>query len=110
MICPKCGAEDIRLSRRVTWMDRLRRALGRHAWRCRVCRERFLAKLGDRSELRKPAARPGRKSRRHGKNGRLTNRTRRLVLEALLYAMLLAIFLVFLKYIVREPQGGSPSD
>jgi hypothetical protein len=43
--CPHCGSKDIRPSRHADRIDRMRRSLGIHAFRCRGCLRRFPSRV-----------------------------------------------------------------
>jgi hypothetical protein len=43
--CPHCGSKDIRPSRHADRIDRMRRYLGIHAFRCRGCLRRFPSRV-----------------------------------------------------------------
>ena len=49
--CPKCNSRDIRYSHLSTPKERFASLLGIHPLRCRDCRERFVARLWDPSDL-----------------------------------------------------------
>jgi hypothetical protein len=105
--CPKCGGHDVRLSSHVNWITRLRWPLGQRAFRCRTCRVRFYASpdpsltadTGAASHTRRP-------SRPKGKRGH--KRRRRWIVEALIFAAMLLLFWLFLRYLTREQPA--PTD
>ncbi len=102
MNCPKCGGSEVRPSSRVKWIDRLRR---KRALRCRTCRARFYA-AGPQTEAR-AARHPGRSHEHGAKRG--GKRRRRWIIEAVIFAVLLILFLLFLRYLTREAPPSSES-
>ena len=99
MNCPKCGSADVRRSRQETWSDAFQAVCGRQAFRCRSCRFRF---------HRQEAA--GGKTSKQDDSRRGLRRIRPWMVELAIFALLLLIFLAFLRYLTREPvanrEGG----
>jgi len=104
MTCPKCGSDEIRHSHHHKWIDALVSPLGRRALRCRKCRHRFYVTEGEGGlrNLKLP-------SRKHGTH-RGRKRLRRWMIEAVIFAIMLLLFWIFLRYVTSEPpahQEGS---
>jgi len=93
MNCPQCNSSDIRHSHRSVWTDLFHSKLGRGAFRCRSCKVRFHA-----PEKTKPVPRDF---------SRRMERYRRLALQALIFTAMLVMFLLFLRYLIREPGMAS---
>jgi hypothetical protein len=106
--CPSCGSTEVRVSKTSRWSDVFHLIVGREAFRCRNCRQRFFARQAE-----DPAVSP---SSRQGSNQRSrprmsTTAKRRLqqrLLIIFIFALALTIFGFFLRYILREP--SPPSD
>lgn len=99
MNCPKCGSAEVRRSHHHKTRDLLESPFGRIAYRCRKCRNRFYADNDGTPVQHRP------RSRNSGPK-RGTRRLRRWMVEAAIFAIMLLLFLVFLRYVTREP---SPS-
>ena len=103
MLCPKCKIDTAHRSHRVGLRERLTSIVGYVPYRCRECRYRF---LGFRYSLREPAAPPARGAEKEiaATRGSLRRRQRRH--ELVLYGSALAVFVVILYYLTREPSMG----
>src|SRR5690348_8780233 len=106
MQCPKCGSAEVRPSHHARWTDVLHSPLGQHAFRCRKCRYRFYAPemaASPDSPVHKHKSR--RKSRdRDFRRG--MRRIRPWMWEVAIFALMLLIFFIFLRYLTREPAAG----
>jgi hypothetical protein len=80
--------------------------MGERAWRCRTCQHRFYAKGGASIPI-VPGKRRKRKSSEKPPGLRLSNRNKRRLIEAALFAAMLFVFYLFLRYITREPSVES---
>ena len=101
MVCPSCGSTNIRTSRRAFMTDKLHRAIGREAVRCRACRHRFyVSKSGTAVEL--PKAQSSRKRKSHKLSSSARRRRTRKIVTASIFALAFIIFLVFLRYITAD--------
>lgn len=109
MTCPRCSSENVRRSHRHRWRELLVLPLGRRAYRCRACRFRFQVRGGGVLDALKVALRwrPVRSAKRGAKRGQ--KRLRRWMWEAGVFALMLLLFLAFLRYLVQERTGGSES-
>lgn len=109
MKCPKCNSSQVRPSKRSRWFD-LYLTLGRRRFRCRDCRRSFYAREKPESSA-EPSARP-RDRKGSGDHFRsvLSRQTQRRLREALIFAIMLALFIVFLRYLTREPAAGNPDS
>lgn len=97
MTCPKCGSADPRPSERRLWSDVPRRILGLDPWRCHKCSKRFHARSTGAGRRHKPRAVI------HAR------RRRRRLIEVAVFSLLLIIFLLFLRYMTREPVPAAES-
>lgn len=50
--CPSCGSQNVRLSHRESFIEKLLTLFGRHAMRCKDCGDRFHARVYKLSDLR----------------------------------------------------------
>lgn len=98
MNCPKCASADVRVSRHSAWTDSIYSVLGRQAFRCRSCHLRFYRTQTDGGA--KPASKRPRSKHRSPK------RVRPWMWETVIFAVMLVIFLIFLRYLTREPAAG----
>src|SRR5579885_3584983 len=101
MNCPKCASSDVRHSRKNSWTDPFHLLLRRHAFRCRNCRLRFHA-----SHAASAAPNEANARKRSEDPKRRRRRIRRWLWETALVAVLLVIFLAFLRFLTREPASG----
>jgi hypothetical protein len=102
MLCPKCKIDTAHRSHRVGLRERLTSIVGYVPYRCRECRHRF---LGFRYSLREPAPPAcGAEKEIAATRGSLRRKQRRH--ELVLYASALAVFVVILYYLTREPSMG----
>jgi hypothetical protein len=84
------------------WKDLLPLLHGRHAYRCRACRRRFYGANGS-AESSEQLARALKNGDSHaGVKKRRSKRVRPWILQAAVFAVMLLLFLVFLRYMVRE--------
>ena len=97
MICPKCSSAEVRHCQRAGWADALQSWFGRRAYRCRSCRWRFHA-----VEDGEPA--PAKSHKRSKRRGMRSGRQR--AVQILIFAVMLIMFLIFLRYLTREPSIG----
>lgn len=107
MNCPKCGSAEVRPSSRARWRDRLL-AFGRQRFRCRACRRKFYSRekiVSTADDSGKPAV--SKAARRH-RHKALSKSNKRRLLDALTFAVMLALFFVFLRYLTREPIPENP--
>jgi proteasome lid subunit RPN8/RPN11 len=94
-ICPKCGGQQLRRSRRVGAIERFREVFGYYPYRCHECLSRFFLKTS--SDLLE-RARSGRRKRPEERR-RAWLRARQ---EILLWGCGVVAFLAILYYMVRE--------
>ena len=108
MNCPKCGSVEVRPSTRARWFDPYF-AFGRQRFRCRDCRRSFYARenagLPVVGDSRTP--KPPKRSQEH-RHRLLSKRNQRRLLEALIFAVMLALFILFLRYLTSEPTPANP--
>ena len=97
MICPKCNSAEVRHSQRASWADTLQSWFGRRAYRCRSCRLRFHALQDGEPAPAKPHKHSSRRGKRSG---------RQRTVQILIFAVMLIMFLIFLRYLTREPSIG----
>ena len=97
MNCPKCGNPSVSKSRGQKWADRLHRIFGRHAFRCRNCRHRFHSTITAAGRVPKIT-----KSSVRRRNKRGPKRLPRWIMEAAIFAIMLLLFFVFLRYVTHE--------
>lgn len=95
MTCPQCKGTDVRTSQRGLWWDQVLSCFGQVAYRCRACRARFHSRE-DTNHTGKHAHR------------RRIKFDSRLKMQALLFGVMLIMFLLFLRYLTREPAGDTP--
>jgi transcriptional regulator NrdR family protein len=100
MTCPKCGSQNLRHSRSGKWLDMFHRAARHEPFRCRDCRHRFYAV--ESSELAQKSTKHS-----HGPKPLISKRARRRLVEAVIFAAMLLLFLVFLRYLTREKTPAS---
>jgi ribosomal protein L37AE/L43A len=100
LLCPQCGSPEVRRSHHHKWFDRFYSPLHRQPYRCRKCRHRF---YGAGSAAASDAV-SKRSHKRESKRG--MRRLRHWMLEAAIFAVLLLLFFVFLKYLTREPPAS----
>jgi hypothetical protein len=107
MNCPKCNSTEVRLSTRARWFDRFL-AFGRQRFRCRNCHRRFHAreKAGPSADASGTA--PISKRPQKHRHKPLSKPSKRRLLEAAIFVVMLALFFVFLRYLTREPVPDSP--
>jgi hypothetical protein len=98
MTCPKCGSQNLRLSRQSEWLDMLHLAARHKPFRCRECRLRFYAHPS--VEDSKTAANSTNIS--HRPKPLLAKRTKRRLVEAAIFTAMLALFFVLLHYLTQE--------
>jgi hypothetical protein len=103
MRCPKCKADSAHRSHRVGFRERLVSLVGYVPYRCRQCSLRF---LGFRYSLPEPAAPPARGAEKEIAVTRGSLRWKRRRRELLLYGSAMALFVVILYYLTREPSMG----
>jgi len=108
MKCPGCGSTSLRASRQREWNDAIPALLGRRAYRCRSCRTRFHAAAPPEDAAPPGSAESPLPSRRR-RRWRIPRRLRRRLLEVAVFALLLVIFLMFLRYLTRERTPASES-
>jgi hypothetical protein len=102
MTCPKCGSQNLRLSRQSEWLDMLHVAARHKPFRCRDCRQRFYAhQSGEQSKLADAA------KVSHRPKPLLAKRTKRRILEAAIFTAMLALFFVILHFLTQEKAPSS---
>ena len=106
MNCPKCDSSEIRRSSRIKWSDPFHFVLGQHAFRCRKCRVRFYAVSKTTPDDAPAAKRMPRKRFHISELRRNLKHIRPWMWEAAIFGFMLLIFLVFLRYLTREPSAG----
>ncbi len=82
------------------WYDRFFSPLHREPYRCRKCRCRFYGSAA----AAVPDAASKRSHKRENKRGK--RRLRHWMVEAAIFTVLLLLFIVFLKYLTREPPAS----
>jgi DNA-directed RNA polymerase subunit RPC12/RpoP len=94
MKCPTCGSENVRASQRSSIKDVFFRAAAQQAYRCRDCRARFY--LAENKA-----------DRHHASGQRSRKKRKRKLVEIAIFVAMLAIFLLFLRYLTQEraPRG-----
>ena len=101
MNCPRCSSANVRLSTEHSLSDAFHSLMGHWAWRCRQCRRRFHA---GESPSANQAARRNAPPRHRKQRAIIRSRhRRRRVIEVAIFSLLLIIFLLFLRYLTREP-------
>ena len=106
MTCPICNSPDIRVSQHPHWNDVFQRMVGRQAYRCRKCRNRFYA-----SDSFVPIiGKTGRTNRARGISGHVSTRQRRRLVGRLIvvaiFVVMFALFLLYLRYLTTDrPQS-----
>ena len=102
IVCTKCGCGDVRRSKHTKWIDYLRLLLRQRALRCRTCSARFYARSGPAIAAVRISERSRKVDARRGRK-----HVRRWFVEAIIFAILLLLFWIFLNHLTREP---APSD
>ena len=107
MTCPECGSSEIRLSRSTSFQDAFQRLRGREPFRCSKCRLRFFA--FESPEFASKKALGSKLGRRSLWNSRIKKRLAKRMIVISIFAVALAIFLLFLRYVTTEqtPSGDS---
>jgi hypothetical protein len=103
MLCPKCKTDSAHRSHRVGLRERLTSIVGYVPYRCRQCSHRFVE---FRYSLPEPAAPPARGAEKEIAATRGSLRWRQRRRELMLYGSALALFVVILYYLTREPSMG----
>ena len=103
MLCPKCKIDTAHRSHRVGLRERLTSIVGYVPYRCRQCSHRFLGFRYSLPELVAPPTR-GAEKEIAATRGSLRRKQRRH--ELVLYGSALALFVVILYYLTREPSMG----
>jgi hypothetical protein len=103
MTCPACGSSEIRTSRHARWSDIFQRVRGREAFRCRSCRIRFFASQSSESVLKQAIQ----SKHTHHPKKLMTSRAKKRLVKRLIvisiFAVALVLFLIFLRYLTKEP-------
>jgi hypothetical protein len=115
MNCPSCGNSDVRRSRSLSRRDGFQRVLGRQAYRCRTCRQRFYC-----SAFEEPRRSLGIFQKKRGVrvvDFRRRKRMMRRVVTVVVFVVMFSLFGLFLRHISQDhpPQGnsqemGSPNE
>ncbi len=103
MLCPKCKIDTAHRSHRVGLREHLTSIVGYVPYRCRQCSHRFLTFRYSVPEPLSPPAR-GAEKEIAATRGSLRRKQRRH--ELVLYGSALALFVVILYYLTREPSMG----
>ena len=107
MTCPKCKTDAAHRSHRKGIVEYLVSAFSYHPYRCHSCEHRFLYSPYFAKDSGKNAA--GKTSREQQiRATRNSIQRKQLLREVLVLALALLLFLVFLRYIIRESKP--PSD
>lgn len=107
MICPNCGNAKIRLSEHPHWNDVFQRIVGRQPYRCRDCRHRFYApKSSELVGVQQGRSRHTRPTIRLMSARNRKRIARRLIVIAI-FAVMFAIFWLYLRYITT---GRGPAQ
>ena len=107
MICPKCDSAEIRPSKHAHWNDTFKRALGLEPLRCRTCGHRFFTSLAHEAVPESP---PATKSSKRPKKLLRTRTKKRLVHQLVvisIFALALAVFWLFLRYLTTDRVASS---
>ena len=103
MMCPKCKTDSAHRSHRVGLTERLTGIVGYLPYRCHQCSHRFLSVRYPRPE---PAMAPARGAEKEIAATRASLRWKQKRRDFLLYASAMAMFVVVLYYLTREPSMG----
>ena len=103
MLCPKCKTDSAHRSHRVGLKERLTGIVGYLPYRCRQCSHRFLSV---RCLSPESAAAPARGAEKEIAATRASLRWKQKRRDFLLYASAMAMFVVVLYYLTREPSMG----
>jgi hypothetical protein len=103
MQCPKCKTDSAHRSHREGLQERLTSLVGYFPYRCRQCSHRFLTFS---YSLPERAAHPTRGAEREIAATRGSLRWKQRRREVFLYCTALALFVVILYYLSREPSMG----
>jgi hypothetical protein len=107
MNCPNCNSADVRPSTRVRWSDAFL-AFGRKRFRCRDCRRGFYWREKSVPVADASKTPPVSKRTQKHRHKPLSKPNRRRLVEMLVFATMLLLFFVFLRYLTREPVPDSP--
>jgi len=103
VVCAECGSSDTRPSRQARSTDAERVQYGEHPFRCRVCGARFYS----------TAPLPLNPSKRHRSRAtRLRDfwkHRRGVILQAVLFVLMLALFLLCLQYLTHDHPDATPN-
>ncbi len=115
MNCPACGKSDIRRSHSSDWRDNFERLLGRQAYRCRKCRQRFYYPAV--GELARRNSGLAQKKGVKVRDFRRRKRVMRRIIAVAVFVVMFSLFGLFLRHISQDhpPQSnaqdmGSPNE
>jgi hypothetical protein len=110
MTCPHCGNSDIRRSQSSHWSDGLHRALGRNAYRCRKCRQRFF--LPSFKQIATHTRKQSERSRKAAR--RLDFRKRKRLIRRLItiavFIVMFSLFGLFLQHLTVDHPPAQHAD
>jgi len=103
MKCPSCGGPDVRNSKRNPRFSFFYLARGYDRYRCRECRHAFWEKPPANLEERK------RRKRQRGWSHFFQTQARRRTIEVVLFATMLLIFVLAIRYLISKGDSASPA-